>query len=443
MKLSMETMYVPEAGFIKQREMMEDWRATSEGVSKFSLVSFGVSLVSFIFMLFCKDDFFCIYAGSAGLFLIATIFSKKWYYASYISAFLGAVLNCLRFYLPLSEDKAILGVAILAALVGVIPSIFAFRCVYNYNSVFKELKKCKGFPNFIANTADLYADKIYLKDKEKTNYENLNEASYNPFNSAEDIKNEEIRRYHNAHKKATSEPIRMDIGYDGKLVPAEEEAPKKPKDFYKFGKTIFGKEIVFLHNEIPKASFDEKRELMYKWNENVAYTTKEFPIFVFLIMLAVMATGFGSIMAFVNNIVIVLFVLGVNYMKMGRWFGPIFVCLGIGYCGFIINSEIAMVLMIGAFLINRGIIFGTIRYILNYKIYRQLKAEKGFPSFIQTTADMYGEQLYIADKFAPIVKKDPSQRRVKVMDIGYDDKPKKDEGAWNAFDYMDQDKNEK
>ena len=443
MKLSMETMYVPEAGFIKQREMMEDWRATSEGVSKFSLISFGVSVFSFVFLLFCKDDFFYIYAGAAGLFLIATIFSKKWYYASYVSAFLGAILNCLRFYLPQSEDKAILGAAILAALVGVIPSFFAFRCVYNYNSVFKELKKCNGFPNFIANTADLYADKIYLKDKEKTNYENLNEASYNPFNSAEDIKREEVRRYQNARKKADSEPIKMDIGYDGKLVPPKEENKKKTKDLYKYGKTIFGKEIVFLHNEITEASFDEKRELMYKWNENVAYTTKEFPIFVFLIMLAVMATGFGSIMAFVNNIVIVLFVLGVNYMKMGRWFGPIFVCLGIGYCGFIMNSEIAMVLMIGAFLINRGIIFGTIRYILNYKIYRQLKAEKGFPSFIQTTADMYGEQLYIVDKVEPIVKKDPSQRVVRVMDIGYDNKPKKDEGAWNAFDYMDADKNEK
>ncbi len=443
MKLNMETVYVPEADVIQCRDMMTHWRETSEKVSKFSFICFLLSVMSFLSLLACKDPFFYVYAGTSGLFLIGGIFSKKWYYTSYVSVLLGAILNCLRFYLPLSENKAVLGAAIITAVVGLVPSFFAFKCIYNFNTVYKELEKRKGFPSFIANTADLYADKIYLKDKEKSKYETLNEVSFNPFNSADDIRNEEVRRYQNASKKATTEPIRMDVGYDGKLVEAKEEKPKKLKDSYRYGKTIFGREIIFLHNDISTSSFDEKRELMYKWNENVAYATKEFPIFVFLMMLAVMASGFGSIYSFVNNIVIVIFVLGVNYMKMGRGFAPIFILIGVIYSCVMMNSEICLLLVLGAYIINRGIIFGTIRYVLNYKIYKQLKKERGFPSFIRTTADLYADKLYIIDKDETIRKKDPSQRVVRVMDIGYDNKPEKDEGAWNAFDYMDVQKNEK
>ena len=47
------------------------------------------------------------------------------------------------------------------------------------------------------------------------------------------------------------------------------------------------------------------------------------------------------------------------------------------------------------------------------------------------------------EKREPVVKGNLQQKRVKVMNIGYDDKPKKDEGAWNAFDYMDEKAEEK
>ena len=48
------------------------------------------------------------------------------------------------------------------AVFALVPSYFAFRCMYNYNYVFKELRESEGFPNFIANTADLYGDKMWL-----------------------------------------------------------------------------------------------------------------------------------------------------------------------------------------------------------------------------------------------------------------------------------------
>ena len=43
MKLNMETVYVPEANFVQQRDMMTHWREASEKVSKFSFVCFLLS----------------------------------------------------------------------------------------------------------------------------------------------------------------------------------------------------------------------------------------------------------------------------------------------------------------------------------------------------------------------------------------------------------------
>jgi hypothetical protein len=78
-----------------------------------------------------------------------------------------------------------------------------------------------------------------------------------------------------------------------------------------------------------------------------------------------------------------------------------------------------------------------VRWLFNLPIYKKLSKEPGFPSFVENTADIYGEQLYIIEKKEPL-KKLPKLETIK-MDIGYE-KPKKEEKAWNAFDYMDEDK---
>ena len=61
MKLSMETMYVPVANIKQKRDMIADWRTTSDNASKFSLVAALVSVLAAISMKFFHNDFYFIF----------------------------------------------------------------------------------------------------------------------------------------------------------------------------------------------------------------------------------------------------------------------------------------------------------------------------------------------------------------------------------------------
>lgn len=436
MKLSMETIYFPEASFTQRKEMMEDWRATSDKAAKLSFFAAATSLLVVFFLLGFKEDYSYIYCASAFTFLVAGFACKKWYFSGYIAVFAGVFISCLRFYFQVPDRGYILAAIVVQALISFVPAYFAFRCAYNHGTVFKKLRECKGFPNFIANTADLYGDKIYLHDEESTVYEGRTEVSYSPFSSKEEIKADEVRRQQDATVKAQKGPIRLDLAADGELRPPEKKLTDKEK--YKYGKAIFGREIVFYHNDIEKASFEEKKDWMSKWRDNIELASNNFPTFVLLIMVAVMASGFGTVMGILNHAVVLVFIMGINQMKMGKAYAPVPLVIATIYTFSIsITNVISFMCVVGAFLFNFGVVIGFVRYILNYKIYKRLSQCEGFPSFIRSTADLYADQLYIVEKPAPRKKADPSQRKVKVMDIGYDTKPKEDEGAWNAFDYMD------
>ena len=330
---------------------------------------------------------------------------------------------------------------------GLFRFFYAFRCIYNYSSVFKELEKCKGFPSFIANTADLYGEKLYLKTEDKSAYENRTEVSFNPFNTQEDIIKESTQRYHDTKVKSKAKPIEMNIGVDGKLVSAEEEErlrKEKEAQAKKGGLSIGGFELIFPHSDLENNDHNEKRILMGKWRENLDRSTKSFVYFTLLLMLCVMTANFGSLVGMLNYIVVLVFIIGTNQMKMGKWYAPITLILAFMYTTTFLNSVISAFLLVAAYIVNFRMLVGILVYILNYKIYKKLSTQEGFPSFIRTTADLYADKMYIVEK--PVINKktEPSQRVVRVMDIGLDDKPKKDEGAWNAFNYMDEkdDKNE-
>ena len=228
MKLSMENVYFPESTFTQKKEMMADWTLTSNRASNFSYICMATSLVMFFYLLGFKDDFFYIYGGCAAIFLLAGILCKKWSYLGYVCAFIGLLLSCLRFYVDTVEGVHIMVSVVVQAVLALVPSYFAFRCLYNYNYVFKELQKCKGFPNFIANTADLYGEKIYLRDEEETIYESRKKSSYNPYNTQVDIRSAEVRRDMDAQAKEEPETHRTDIGLDGQLKPATGNKKKKP-----------------------------------------------------------------------------------------------------------------------------------------------------------------------------------------------------------------------
>ena len=129
MKLSMETMYFPEAKFHHKKEMMADWVATSEKAAKFSWVSVASCVAAIVSTIAFKDEFFFIYIGCALIFLIGALFCKKWFYPGYLAVLAGEVLSLIRFYLEMPENKVVFGAAIIVAVLGLIPSFFAFRCI--------------------------------------------------------------------------------------------------------------------------------------------------------------------------------------------------------------------------------------------------------------------------------------------------------------------------
>ena len=161
----METMYVPVANIKQKRDMIADWRTTSDNASKFSLIAALVSILATVSMKSFGNEFYFIFLGSGALYLLSGLFCKKWYFSAYISVIVALLVTCSWASFGLRKDNIpeILCFAVVC-IMQFVPVIYSCRCIYNYAPVFKELKKCKGFPNFIANTADIYGDKMHIKE---------------------------------------------------------------------------------------------------------------------------------------------------------------------------------------------------------------------------------------------------------------------------------------
>lgn len=441
-KLSMEIMYVPQATVSQKKEMVLEWRLESENAFRFSMISAGVSLMAMLIFLFGKADFWYVYAGSVAISLLSGYMAKKWSIVGYGGIFGSLLLNCLWFSIGFPENYVYVGSIILAAICSLLPCFSAIRCIFNYSEVFIPLKNSKGFPDFIMSTADLYGDKMYLKDEPDENiYDNKYEASYNPFKTDKDISDEEYRRSQELKSRGINEPITMNIGEDGEI---DNERPKEPKT-YKHGFKIGSFEIVFLHDDLDESmDFQEKSLLMSKWRGNIDRAERNFYTFFMLIAVSCMAGGFGNFAATVLRfLVLALFIVGIVGMKNGYTYGA-FVTLGaVVYSFAMINEVISLFLVVGAYIFNFGILVAPIIFLINKPIYNRLSEMEGFPTFVRTTADLYGSQMYILDKKTPIVKRTNKDHFI-TMNIGYDDEPKKPEEdkAWNAFDYMDEKKEE-
>lgn len=427
MKLSMETMYVPVANINQKREMISDWRATSDKVSKYSLVAALVSVLATISMNFFKNEFYFIFIGSGALFLLSALFCKKWYFSAYISVIVALLVTCSWASFGLRKDNIpeILCFAVVC-IMQFVPVIYSCRCIYNYAPVFKELKKCKGFPNFIANTADIYGDKMHIKDVPASNKD---QASYNPFSTQKDIQTEEFCREQNIKVSGKSKPLEQNYSEAHTNVKITEDT------VYKYGFSILGREIKFLHNDIPSSSFEEKKRLMYQWNHYIKQAEKDFFIPLFLMMVSIMGAGFGSLRGFLLYAFIPLYIMFFNYLKTSKAFAPygIFAVVLV-YLVSVMNNFMSVGLAIGFVLLSRRVWLACIMCIINRPIYKALSKEEGFPSFIRNTADLYGEQAYIVEKQAPIKRKVINDNEKIEMNIGFDDKPKKEDKGWNAFD---------
>lgn len=424
MKFNMETAYVPYTSIFEKKDMMHDWRNTSNYAA---FLGYIVAVLSFIAGFSCSDfgDFFefSMYGATVGL-VVGGAFCRKWkifaYYLNVIS-----VVYCdtiAAFYIKEMTTTPI------AAIIGInlfsIPMIyFCLRCIYNYTPVFKELKKSKGFPAFVVNSADLYADKIYLKDKKSEEKINISEKK--------------------------SAPLIMNID----VKPTQEEIKERKTKKYKHRLSILGINIIFPHDDPKDMSFDDKKGYMYDWNSNVEFARSGFFIHVLFMMAGVLFCVIGS--GAVSPIIIgysaiAFYIFGLNYMKIGKLKGA-FITIGGLVMYFLIiftitNSAtfIPIYFIFVVSITNIKILLPTIRYIINYPTYKELSTHEGFPSFVRNNADLYGDKIYIVEKREAIKRRVLNDNEKFEMNFGYEEKPKKQEDkAWNAFNYMDEEKEEK
>ena len=447
-RFNMDTTYIPEASIYEHRDLMFEW----EEAVKYGTISGLVTAVcAFLIGYLCSDfgDWyeFPLYGVMLAL-LVGINFARKWKYPAYwvnVVAFLGYIALWLIGFREMGRDALIISGIGLAS--GSVMSFFNLKCIRNFYPVFKELEKCKGFPSFIANSADLYGEKLYLKDEETA--DDKYKASHNPFNSKEEIEKEEFARNQNLKSNAKTEKV-LNVGeekgnnYANKRRNATNNYKKE-----EYGFSILGLDIVFPHNYIPAMSFEDKKDLMFKWNSNVEAATGHLVIPLFFMILGTLFSFIGgrSFIPVFAGIGSVLFtIIGTNNMKMGNLRGAFetLVALGVyasigGFVGGGGNG-IPMVFIFVSSLVNIIIVLPTLRYIINYHIYRQLSTQEGFPTFIRTYSQKYAKDMYILEDEPRAEKKPPVNKEKLVMNIGYDEKPKADEGAWNAFNYMDEEK---
>lgn len=425
MKFNMETIYIPHASAFDKRDMMFDWKKTSDWSANLGWIfAFFPLVLSCVYYDPLGDFFEFSMWGSSLALVTGGIFCKKWkLWAYYLNIIAFIYVNAIFLYhIPDMEVKYCIIMAV-AGVLGLIMVYFCLRCIYNYNSVYKVLEKEKGFPNFLVNGQDLYADKLYLKDdktSEKTN---------------------------SAIQK--NEPIIMNID----IKPTQQEIEENKNKKHKHGKSILGINIIFPHDDPEDMSFDDKKGYMYYWNCNTELLTKGifFPIMFMIagaLFCVVAEMRNGSIISYiVGNLSVVLLIFGTNSMKIGKLYGAIvtllslFMYFGLGFFIGAGGNGIPCTWILVTSLLNIKIFLATVRYIINYPMYNELSHHEGFPSFVRNFADIYGSKMYIVEKQEPVKRRILSDNEKIEMNIGYNEEPEKEEKeskGWNAFDYMDE-----
>lgn len=428
MKFSMEKMYVPVASNDEKRDMMADWRQTSNHVRNLSLICAAASVFFAAILKMYGDELFVVFVASAVVLLLSAVLVSKWYLSGYTCVIVAAALGFTRFLVPLSEELFLSIAVVAGAFFPLVPCFFAFRCIYNYNDVFLELKKFKEFPDFIQNTADLYGEKIYLKDNDDNPFDNKYQASYNPFNTQKDIYREEFIRQQQA--KADKKTVKrvMDIG-------AEKDSVRNTPDEVKH-RAFLGYEWKICHCDLNTASTEERKAVADKWRENYMLAERGYGTAVFFMAICIMAGTFGSFAGMLNFLAVIVFTSGITYMKLSNPVAPLIALGSLIYIGVIASAyPVGLCLFAGVLFCCRWLFLSIIRFYLNYRSYKALKGLPGFPSFISTTSDLYGDKMYITEKPVTPAKKVNGQGKF-VMNIGYDEPEKKEDKAWNAFDYM-------
>lgn len=430
-KLSMEIMYVPVASNDEKRNMMTDWRTTSGRATKYSLLCAACEILISIFLLREKYGFWYIPLAVAAILSLSALLTRKWLLSGYTCVILGTLLGCSGLLAPLPDEVFLAAAVTVGAFLPLLPSVFAFRCMYNYNDVFLELKKFEGegFPDFIRNTGDLYGEKIYIREEDESQYDGKFKSSYNPFYTQADYYREEFLRSQNTKNRKPSKAKVLNIDTNKDNVNRSEESNKRYRE-------IFGYEWIICHEDLDTATREQRKSVADKWRENTQLFERDYMISVFFMMLIIMAGNLGSFEGMLNYLDVILFTFGITSTKLNNPVGPAIVIGSILYLTVFTGHFLILGLYLVLLYFCRWIFVGTVRFYLNYRYYKKLKHLPGYPSFLATNQDIFAKQIYITDDKPEPVKKSTPKNAI-VMNIGYDG-DKKEDKAWNAFDYMEE-----
>ncbi len=470
-RMDMEICYVPAAKLKDVQEMMANWKKNNKIIRFSAIAAILMSFITLYYLEFSDSEVstgisvvMCI-GSMIILALISIIVTKsmKWvYFLSYLSTMLFSFsASCIDF-------KALtLPAAIVLSIPHIVNTYFSHKAIYNYETVYLRLKERKGFPHFVFSTADMYADKLYLKNKEeKTVAEKRVEASFNPFNEEDEIIDEEVRRMNSLRYEEMPQHEKDIAGayYEEKEIKYTAEQEKEYK--YKF--SVFGIDIVIPHNDFETAPMEEKRFFMGAWNENKIKMFRNEEFMIMMLMLLILTAnvggmGFGAAVYFVS---LAGYIFGTNFIKLDQIIGVPLIIGGVfSFCSSIGSNMVAagfVIVILTYFCIT--MLPGLIRFAVNFSAFKQLSKQKGFPSFVENSVDLYAEEIYIVEKPKPIVKTEKPEPI--IMDIGYDEEEKnkrfkefrrvnefnyqeqnknnrslREDKGWNAFDYLDKDTN--
>lgn len=452
LNLNMEIAYVPVAKLKLVQEMMFNWKANNRKIRICSFVAAATSFVNAANFIYEENGLACgVSFLMVAFFVLIGLLVNKSSRIVYCMVFLPLVaFTLLPAYYPDATIRSFFMVTVfIPALTG---TLFSYKALYNYKRVYIPLSKRKGFPNFVFSTADMYAERIYLKDKdEKTVAEKRVEAAYNPFNDQKDVTDEEVARMNSLHYR---EIVKDEQDVVGKEYYKSKELKYNAEEKYNFKKgfKIGDINIIIPHNEMSESTKAQNRIVMGQWNKmrDRLFADELVWIMVFASSIMIRMWTEPSPECFFLYGFLALYIFGNNLMKMGYVIGfPVM----LGVYGFMaLPASFFTVIVVILFTIIK--IPGYLRWLINYPIYKKLSKQEGFPSFVETNADKYAKDIYIVEEQKPF-KKGPKIDPI-IMNIGYDDEDEdegkriidfdykeknkdiaeKEDTAWNAFNYL-------
>ena len=461
----MEICYVPVAKLKDVKEMMTNWNNNNKLIRYCSIASIAISFINLHYLNVSDSDFamlMCIFSDiiMAVLAILVNKSNKLIYYLAFVGTMLFSFSSSF-----IRLEILTLPIAIALSLPFLVTCFFTYKAILNYEEVYLKLKERKGFPHFVFSTADMYADKMYLKNKdEKTIAEKRIEASFNSFNEKSEIIDEETKRM-NTLRYEKLKRHQTDVSSDEYFEAKEVKHSVDPNKKYKHRLSFLGIDLLIPHDDIEGSSNEEKRRIMRLWNELKDSLFKNEAMILMFMLLLIIAVEIGGLgfAAAIYFLAIVVYIFGTNFVKLDNRLG-FFLTTGSVYSFLFALAVPGCRNMVTAGLIaivlsyyNIFILPRLIKWLINMPLYKKMSKEPGFPSFFDDKKELYGDDYYIVEEIKPIVKRTNQEKL--IINIGYDDEDeevnkrladfnykaknetvqKLDNTAWNAFNYLEAD----